>query len=452
MRIKNLKKLLWGLFIASAFLISPTNLYSQTTVIKGNFTTKNDDGSHTITVKNDKHDFRIEYEGDISISDDDKEITAISKNGYIEIRKTRFGKRRRLFIESEGGSLSYRYFVGSKELPYNPDGKKWLAEILPEIVRTTKIAAESRVERFYKKGGVKAVMREVGKIESDYVKAAYIKILLKKNINNSELVNVINTVGDEVKSDYYVSQILKSNQKRFLATNATKTAYINAVKNVKSDYYTSQILKAVINDSKITDQQMADMLEITRGISSGHYLSKILTSVMENRDLNSQNMKTIMDLTDQVKSDYYKSQILKKALKKEGISKTNYDAFLSTLSNIKSDHYTTQIINDLLGKNLNSQSLSKLLKLADENVKSDYSMSNLYKKLAKQNDLSESLMIQLIESASNRISSGYYLSNVLIAYSGKVKSSSQRVKDAYTKAAKSIKSETYFGRAMKALY
>jgi hypothetical protein len=57
-----------------------------------------------------------------------------------------------------------------------------------------------------------------------------------------------------------------------------------------------------------------------------------------------------------------------------------------------------------------------------------------------------------MESASRNINSDYYLSNILVAYAGKVKSSSQKVKDAYTKAAKSVKSETYFGRAMRAMY
>ena len=86
------------------------------------------------------------------------------------------------------------------------------------------------------------------------------------------------------------------------------------------------------------------------------------------------------------------------------------------------------------------------------NVKSDYYASNIYKKLSKNNELTESLLIQLIETAGDNIASDYYLSNVLVSYADQVKKSSQKVKDAYTKAAKTIKSETYFGRAIKALY
>ena len=103
MQLKNLKNLILGFFVIISLALNPSELFAQNVVTKGKIRTTNDDGSRTITIKDGKKDFRIEYEGDIEISDDDREIVSISRNGYIEIKKTRFGKRRRLFIESEGG-------------------------------------------------------------------------------------------------------------------------------------------------------------------------------------------------------------------------------------------------------------------------------------------------------------------------------------------------------------
>jgi len=450
MQLKNLKNLFVGFLLSISFLISPSEIIGQTT-INGNFHSKNSDGTKTYTYNNSKQKFSIEYEGEITLSNDDKEITSISNNGFIEIRKTRFGKRRRLIIESEGGTLVHKYFIGSKELPFNPDGKKWLAEILQEVVRTTTIAAQSRVDRFYKRGGAKAVMNEVRSMDSDYVKSAYIKILLKKNLKNSDLISVIETAGNSIKSDHYVSQILKSNQKAFLATDGTRTAYIKSASSIGSDHYRSQILKTVINDSDINDKQMASLLDITKSIKSGHYLSQILSSIMEKRQLNKQNMNTIMLLSRQIKSDHYKSQVLRKALKKENLSQGNYEAFLSTLSEIKSDHNRSQVINDLMKNDMDNASFSKLLNIVNQNIGSDHYAANIYKKIAKNKNISDAQLIQILESASSNISSGYSLSSVLTAYSGRVKKSSQKVKDAYRKAAKTIKSETYYGRVLRAI-
>lgn len=450
MQLKNLKTIFVGFLLAISFFISPSEMMGQT-VFNGTSSTKNDDGVRTYRYNNNKQKFSIEYEGEITLSNDDKEITAISNNGFIEIRKTRFGKRRRLIIESEGGTLVHKYFIGSKELPFNPDGKKWLAEILQEVVRTTTIAAQSRVDRFYKRGGAKAVMNEVKSMESDYVKSKYIKLLLEKKLNNNDLINVIETAGNSIKSDHYVSQILKSNQKAFLATDGTRTAYIKAASSINSDHYRSQILKTVINDSSINDKQMASLLDITKSIKSGHYLSQILTSVMDKRQLNKQNMNTIMLLSRQIKSDHYKAQVLRKALKKENLSQGNYEAFLSTLSEIKSDHNTSQVINDMMKNDMDNASFSKLLNIVNQNIESDHYAATIYKKIAKNKNISDAQLIQLFESASSNIGSGYSLSSVLTAYSSRVKKSSQKVRSAYTKAAKSIKSETYYGRALRAI-
>jgi hypothetical protein len=60
---------------------------------------------------------------------------------------------------------------------------------------------------------------------------------------------------------------------------------------------------------------------------------------------------------------------------------------------------------------------------------------------------------QLIEicKATGNIDSDYYLSNVLTAIAPQVKASDTEVKEAYRQAAKRIDSETYYGRAVRAI-
>ena len=164
------------------------------------------------------------------MSNDDRDIIGVSRGGFIEIKKSSFGTKRRILIHNESGTLVKKYFVGWSEKSYNSEGRKWLADILPEILRTTTIAAKSRVDRFYKKGGASNVLAEVSKMKSDFVKSAYIKLLLKKNLSTNEMVKTIQSTGKYIKSDHYVSQILKSNQKAFLKNDRTITAYIKQQK------------------------------------------------------------------------------------------------------------------------------------------------------------------------------------------------------------------------------
>lgn len=94
----------------------------------------------------------LEYEGEIVFTDDDKAIKSISRGGYLLIRKTTFGDRREVLAEpNSDGSINYEYRVGRSRQDWGKEGQEFLANVLIEVIRTTGMGAESRVERFYKK-------------------------------------------------------------------------------------------------------------------------------------------------------------------------------------------------------------------------------------------------------------------------------------------------------------
>ena len=438
------------------FIFTSNVVVGQTNITTSNgnsysFNSSSKNGVRTYHVKNGQKDFRIEYEGEITLSNDDKDITAISRGGFIEIKKSSFGTKRRILIHNESGTLVKKYFVGWSEKPFRTEGRKWLAEVLPEILRTTTIAAKSRVNRFYRKNGASGVLSEVKKMKSDYVKSAYIKLLLEKNLSTNDLVRTIESTGNYIKSDHYVSQILKSNQKAFLKNDRTVTAYINATKNIKSDHYATGILKKVIEDKNISDKQLGSLLEITKGIKSDHYITQLLKSIMSNRKMNDVNMSKILVLTKGINSDHYKVTILKAALKNKNLSKKAHAQFLVTIKDIKSDHYVSSIITEMIkNNNFNDSSINTIVKMVDDNISSSHYISTIYKKVASKK-LTDSQLIMIIESSARTIKSSHSLTSVLVALSNQVNSSSSKVKNAYKTAAKKIKSDTYYGRVMKAL-
>lgn len=449
--IKN-QNLILGLFLLAFLLFQPSEVLAQSrSKYKTNYSSHSN-GKSEIRISNNGKDFKIEYEGDLTLSNDDTDIVAISDGGFIEITKSSFGSKRRILIESDrNGNLIKKYYVGRKEKDFNSEGREWLKDVLPEVVRTTTIAAESRVNRFFAKGGASAVLNEVSNMDSDYVQSAYLKLLLDKNLNSSELVSVIETAGKRISSDHYLSEILKSNQGAFLANSQTIDAYIDACKSLNSDHYATSVLKQVIRDKSITDDQMAKLLDISKNINSDHYMTTVLTQMMDSRNLNSQNVSKIIDLSKSINSDHYKTQVLKKVIRENDMPSDAFDAFIRTLSDVNSDHYATEVIKELLESNIDASpsGLSDLLSLVNNNVSSDHYATVIYKKLAKRN-LSEDQLVTALNSATS-ISSDHYMSQVLLAFATKVNRSSDRVKSAYRSAAKSINSDTYYGKVAKAV-
>ena len=71
-------------------------------------------------------------------------------------------------------------------------------------------------------------------------------------------------------------------------------------------------------------------------------------------------------------------------------------------------------------------------------------------KEASRLELKEAQVMQLLKAAAN-LSSDHYLTESLVALSDKVNAMGSEAKNAYRAAAKNISSDTYYGKAMKAL-
>jgi hypothetical protein len=429
-------------------------------------------------------DFNVEVRGKIELTDDDKDIKSISDDGYLEINKTVFGSKRTIVIESlGGGKVKREYYEGRSKMDWETNGRKWLSEILPELVRTSTIGAEARVNRFFKTGGAAAVLSEIEEIESDYVKAHYGKLLLQKNIGNNEIPKVINTLANEINSDYYLSSLLKESMSKLLVSDEAGSAFFAATSKVNSDYYRSVVLKEALKKYSASPTQVKQILNSASTINSDYYLSVVLTSLLEDSDVKDESLNELVTVAKNIDSDYYRTQVLSKALQKSDLSKTVLKNVVNSLGNVGSDYYKTEVFNKMAERtSIDPEIQMQIIDVLD-NVGSDYYASVTLTKLlntqkmsddsfkalinaagelgsstyaaevfqhASKKTLTNAQLTQLLKSAEN-IDSDHYLTSVLQALAPQVKNADSSVKDAYRQAAKKIDSETYYGRALRAI-
>ena len=362
--------------------------------------------------------FDVKYRGELVISNDDKDITSISDGGFIEITKSSFGSKRKLVIESDrSGNLTKKYFINLRKRDYQPEGEKWLAEILPEVIKTTAVGAASRVSRFYAKGGVQAVLEEIKKMDNDFTKEAYFKSLVAKNLKMDELNLVLEQSGQQIQSDYYLTELLK----------------------------------IIINNESIPDSQLPDLLGVTKEVKSDYYLAEVLMELMAERKLSQENMNMVLNLSKEIQSDHYKTEVVKKVIKNNELSTEAYNTFIEIMHDVQSDHYMSEIIKELWRSKLkmDQNKLTALLELVNDNIQSDFYKSNFYKDLSKLN-LTENQLIKTLNHTKD-IRSDFYLSEVLIAFSKQVKGASEAVKSAYKDALKSISSGHYYRKVATAI-
>ncbi|KQC29072.1 hypothetical protein AAY42_03525 [Flagellimonas eckloniae] len=440
-------------------------------------------GKTTISVNNGfGNSFHVEYRGEIKLSDDDSDVVSISPGGYMEIKKSAFGNRRKIFIEpNSSGKLIKKYYVGSSERSFDSEGRKWMAEILLEVVRSTTLGSEQRVNRIYRKTGAYGVLKEIDYIGGDHVKAKYIKLLLQKDLKNADYISILNVIGDDIDSDHHKADILKNNTSKFLKTEASAAAYIEAASEIDSDHHMAEVLKKSIKDGRITDNQMNSLFMIARNIDSDHHKSSVLLTVLKSRSLNSSNLKLLISSAKDIDSDHHRAEVLRAALDTEGVAPSSFHALLSSLDGMSSDYHISTVLSKLLREDLDPSSFSHALKqtgqissdshktsilksavkkeLSNENIEilidvldhmgSDNHKADVYKQLAR-NSYSDMQLSKILLSIKD-ISSDYHKADALLAFSRIVKEKGGTVGDSYNSVCRSISSDSHFRRALNAI-
>jgi hypothetical protein len=430
-------------------------------------------------------DFNIECRGKIELTDDDKDIKSISDDGYLEINKTVFGSKRTIVIESlGGGKIKKEYYEGRTKKDWDTSGKEWLAEVLPDLVRSSTIGAESRVERFFRQGGATAVLNEIGQLSGDYTKAHYAKLLLDRTIPASEMPRVITSLASEISSDYYLSTLLKDSMKKLMGTRESADAFFKATERISSDYYRSVVLKEALQEYSASPEQVKIILRSASSMSSDYYLSVVLSALLEKADVKEESLSELVTVSKNIASAYYRTEVLNRALQKPGTSKQTVKNVISAVADVDSDYYKTNVLNSLAEKTTVDPDLQiQMINVLDNAVGSDYYASVSLSKIlshqkvsdesfkllvqtasklssatyaaevlqnAAKKDLSANQLLAILAVAGN-INSEYYLTTVLQSLAPMVKSADQATKDAYRQAARTIRSETYYGRALRAI-
>ena len=433
--------------------------------------------------KSNGSEFNIELRGRVEVTDDDRDIKSLSDGGYLEISKTVFGSKRSVVIESQGGGkLKRSYYEGRTLASWEDGGKAWLADILPSVVRSTGISAEARVERFFKKGGTTAVLNEISQLEGDGVRAQYAALLMKQPVPVSEYAGIIRSVSGKIDSDHYKAEFLRNNIGKFIQNKEASAAVFSATLEIDSDHYRAGVIKEALRGDNVTQDNITTALQAASKIESDHYITEVLTALLQKPNLTDAAMEKLIETTQAIESDHYKTEILKRALSKPNLSKRSYDNLIESTRHVESDHYLSEIIRELLSKPLTPEVITSASQILGS-IESDHYRSEVLSRLLKQPSLNDNILAttldlckamdsdhyksQVLQQAITEIKtdgqlasvlqvvrsmdSDHYKTEVMTRAANRVKAGGTPLKDTYRDIARSISSETYYGRALRAI-
>ncbi len=239
----------------------------------------NTDGKRQYRYSDNFSSYDVQVKGEVKVTDDDTGIKSISPYGYLKISKKTFGNKRAIIIESDqSGQLSYEYYEGRKEIPFEDEGRKWLADILLDVVRLTGIDAEGRVDRIYKKKGFNGVLDEIQAIPSNSTMAIYFETLLDNHsLSEDELISTAYAISTEMSSNSQSGRLFREYGSRFTQNNRTSVAYFNSVAKLSSNSERASILRAIdtkidFSDTKVIESYFSGLDKMSSNSSAGSVL------------------------------------------------------------------------------------------------------------------------------------------------------------------------------------
>jgi beta-lactamase regulating signal transducer with metallopeptidase domain len=120
--------------------------------------------------------------GKPTLTSDETRVLALTRGGIARFREVRAGSDRSvLVVPSASGGLTYTAKANGHIVDFDDSMQRWLAGLMPEILREAGIDVPERVARVRQQGGVNAVLDLVAGIKSNSAKAEHYKALLKSD-------------------------------------------------------------------------------------------------------------------------------------------------------------------------------------------------------------------------------------------------------------------------------
>jgi hypothetical protein len=328
--------------------------------------------------------FEVEHKGDIDVNANATDITAIAPKGFISISSNAYGKTKKIELRSTAaGEIKRSYYVGNTEVPYDYEAEKWLADVLPEVVKSTGFGAESRVDKFYLEGGTKAVVEEIETLTSNSVKQMYFEYLLKKE-GVENLAYIAESISRTISSNSTRAELYEDYQQLFLADEGANKAYFKGIDRISSNSEKGDLLEEIIDDNNLTVAQYQQVLAVVEGLSSNTEKGEVLMTIngrfpnhpaivsayfdaIQSMSSNTEAGRVLRDLMDEVDSE----QILEMTLKSlQGLSSnTEVGEVLRELTDkLTTDKLVPAYLEAVQSMSSNSEMSRSLIALLDSDV------------------------------------------------------------------------------------
>jgi beta-lactamase regulating signal transducer with metallopeptidase domain len=356
---------------------------------------------------------QVNYRGELELTDDDRDVKSLSAGGYLKIRDGGLLGSRTVEIRADAsGRLERRFWVGSSEKPFEPEGREWLAEHLPRFIRQTGIGAPGRVARILGTGGVDGVLAEISLIEGSWARRIYYAELLKSDtLDEGAIERILGRVGSDLESDFELATLLIGSADRLLVSEAARKAYFDAARTIGSDFEMRRVYSAALEKGPVGSDVLAGILDASLGIDSDFEAASLLIQIARLQPLDARTSPLFFRVLAGVGSDFEHRRVLNALVSSDAVSEETLGGLLDSALEIGSDFEQASLLLSVL-RNNSIEAVRERFFRALDTIDSPFERGRVLQAVARRSDASPETVVSLLRAAQ-AMRAGFECSQVL---------------------------------------
>lgn len=375
--------------------------------------------SGNVVWSNDGEKLEINYRGDVEFTDDDADLKSLTPGGWLRIRQeTRSGQTRVLEYNAQAdGTIQRRFRVGGGDRPFEPEGRKWAAEMLPRFIRQSGIGAANRVRRIYRAGGATAVLGETALIEGDHAKRRYYSELLHiPALGARDVERTLARAGTEIKSDFELASLLIG-AGPLLDDEGARRAYVGAARSIESDFEMRRVFSGLLKNGAPAPALLAAVLDASASLDSDFEAASLLAGVATHQSIDATVRGPFFRALETVGSAFERRRVLAAVFDRDDLSAEAAVAALESASRVDSDFECATVLVQFVKRRPVEGAVRAPFFKAVASIDSAFERGRVLKEVARRTDVSSDTVLDVIRSAQG-MNSGFERAQVLLLIAG----------------------------------
>ena len=404
----------------------------------------------TFTWSNNGEKLEVKYDGEIEFSDDDTDVKRLSPGGSLRIRDGGlFASHTVDFATDASGNVTRRFWVGMSERPFEPEGRQWLARMLPRFIRQTGIGAPARVARILKAKGPAGVLAEIGLIEGSWAKRTYFTLLLKTaTLDSATVRQVLAQASREIDSDFELATLLIDSADRLLVDEAARQAYFEAARSIQSDFEMRRVFASALKRGPVSGPVLASILDASRSIDSDFEEASLLIQIAKLQPLDGTTRSPFFAALATVSSDFEHRRVLSALAERTDLTPEISNAMLESGAAVESDFESASFLLQVVRQQPIEGTLRASFFRAVENLGSSFERGRVLQAVARRSDVSAETLLAVLKATAG-MNGSFEASQVLLAIAA-AHTITGAARDAYIDAAEKL-GDFEQGRVLAAL-